>query len=187
MKHKKGFTLVDALVALAIGSILLGIAIPSFQQLWAKHQSRVVMMELAHLINFARITSVSKGQTVALCPISDNQECGSDWAQGAMVFVDPNRNGKKEENDTVLRVLDEFPDGIQLTWRSFGGKSTLRFSPTGSTFLGNGTFNYCPADGDAQYANQIVVNYTGRLRFAQDSNDDGFKENSEGDNLTCEG
>ncbi len=185
MKLSKGFTLVDSLIALVISSILFSAVLPSFQDIWAKHQSRVLVAELAGLINFARIQAVSKGQSVALCPYVDGISCGKDWSQGVMVFEDPNRDGKIEEEDKVLRVLNNFPNGTQLSWRSFGGKNALRFDPSGTTYLGNGTFSYCPANNNNQYANQIVLNYTGRIRFAADSNNDGIKEDSKGNTLTC--
>ena len=185
MKKNNGITLIDSLIALAISGILFGAAIPSLHSFWAKHQSRIAVNEITRLINFARVHAISTGQYVALCPRSDTFECGSDWSEGIQVFIDNDKNGKIEEEQTPMRMIDHFPKDTLITWRSFGGKKRLRFEPSGSTYLGNGTFTYCHPNKDPRYANQIIINYIGRLRFAEDSNNDGIKENSDGDNLEC--
>ncbi|GAB1256311.1 hypothetical protein NBRC116494_08130 [Aurantivibrio plasticivorans] len=179
-----GFTLIDLLLALAIGGITLGLTVPSFTHIFDSYRSRVSINTLVGANHFARVTAISKGKTTTLCAKSDEATCGTNWSKGILIFIDDNRNGRLDEQDTLLRTVEAFKDA-NVTWKSFGSNNYIRYSASGSTINQNGSFTYCPANGDEIYANQVIINRAGRTRTAVDYDKDGIKENSLGENLSC--
>ncbi len=182
----KGFTLIESLMVLAMITIIFGLALPSFHAFFARHQSRIVVNEIAGNFNFARLSAVTTGSTVTVCPRSNNdKECGKDWTKGTMSFTDKNTNGVLDEMEMVLRVTKVLPKNSAAKWVSFGSNNYIRFRNDGTTVNQNGSFTYCPPDKDPAYANQIIVNRSGRLRFAKDNDGNGIKNTARGGDIRC--
>ena len=181
----RGFTLIDLLVTLSITAIILAVGVPSFFDFIEKNRTTLAVNKMVGAINFARVEAISYGQTVTLCPQLEELHCGKDWSTGVIVFIDREANGKIDEADQVIRVFESFTKGSAAKWSSFGSNNYLRFRADGSTINQNGSFTYCPSNGNEKFAHQIVVNRTGRVRLAKDSDDDGIKENTKGKNISC--
>ncbi len=182
----KGFTLIESLMVLAVIVITFGLALPSFHSFFARHQSRIVVNEVAGNFNFARLSAITTGSTVTVCPRSKNDtECGKNWTRGTMSFTDLNANGKLEPEEKVLRVTKILPKDSNAKWVSFGSNNYIRFRNDGTTVNQNGSFTYCPPDNNPIYANQIIVNRSGRLRFAKDSDGNGIRNTSRGEDINC--
>jgi len=182
----KGFTLIESLMVLAIASIIFGLAIPSFQSFFARHQSRIVVNEIAGNFSFARLSAVTTGNTVTVCPrASNDMECGKDWTKGTMSFTDKNTDGSLDEDEEVLRVTKRLPKNSTAKWVSFGSNNYIRFRNDGTTVNQNGSFTYCPPNKDPIYANQIIVNRSGRLRFAKDKDGNGIRNTAKGNDISC--
>lgn len=182
---QRGFTIIDLLITLAIAGTLLGAGLPSFQDFIAKHRTTFAINKMVGVIHFARMNSITRGNTVTICPRLDSLDCGKDWSQGTIVFTDNDSNGKLENDEEILRIFERFNNSGKGKWVSFGSNNYLRYRADGSTIGQNGSFTYCPTDGNAKYAHQIIINRTGRARLAPDSNGDGIRENTQGDNLSC--
>lgn len=184
MVTRKGFSLIDLLIVLSIISITLGIGIPSFDHLLKQNQSRTTMRQLATVLNYARTLAVSSTEVVTICPWQNNS-CGKDWQKGLLIFIDKNNNGKRDHSENVDRV--ELTDlSGDLRWRAFGSKRYLKYRPSGSAFQQNGSFTYCPENLDPRYAHQLIINNSGRIRFAVDSDKNGIREDSFGKDLNCQ-
>lgn len=181
-----GFSLIDLIVSLAIAGILFGAGLPSFYSLLERHNTTLAINKMVGAINYTRINAVTSGNTVTLCPRTEVLDCGKDWSLGAIVFRDLNSNGKIDGNETVLRVFDKFKTQSKATWVSFGSNNYLRFRADGTTIGQNGSFTYCPPNKNEKFAHQIIINRTGRVRLAEDLNGDGVRENTKGENLSCD-
>ena len=72
-----------------------------------------------------------------------------------------------------------------LKLHAFPNKQYLLFTPAGVLNNQTGNFTWCPADNNAQQAQQLIFNITGRVRFAVDCDQDGFKEGADGAPLSC--
>ena len=78
----RGFTLIEALVVVALVAIMLGIAAPSFVTFTAGQRVKTASFDFYAALTFARSEAIKRRQTVTVAPAS-----GSDWATGWTVSV----------------------------------------------------------------------------------------------------
>jgi type IV fimbrial biogenesis protein FimT len=187
MRASRGVTLVELLAALAVTAVLMGVALPAMHGLLARHRVTATLNHLIGGVQLARHAAISLRTPVSFCPSDDALQCGvrDTWHAGALVFLDRNRNGTRDEGDTLLRVLPSIPAAGRITWRSFRNRSYLTFEPRGFTRWQNGTFRFCPADADPALIRAIIVNPQGRVRQAPDADGDGVVEDANGRPMAC--
>ena len=177
MKPMTGLSLLELIVSLGILSILLSISIPDFSELTESIAGDRTLRKLASAIQLSKAAAITNGTTVTLCGSGDGVACGRRWQDGVIIFTDRNRDQVIDEGDTLIRHIT-FPNGN-------GHKQTLQLTSLGTTAHQNGNFTYCPFSGNRLFARQLIINRTARLRFAQDKNDDGIREDSRGRPLSC--
>lgn len=187
MQKPLGFTLSEALVALAVVGILTGFALPAFRGFVEHNRSTVALNQLVGSIQSARHAAVTLRTPVTLCPSDSQVDCGArdDWHRGTLIFADRNANGRRDPTEPVLRWLPGFDGGARIYWRSFRNRSYLQLSPTGLTDWQNGNLLYCPPDGDPHFAREVIINAQARARVAPDTNHDGIAEDANGQPLGC--
>jgi len=163
-----GFTLVELLVVLAIGSLLLAVAAPAYGDWIAGYQLRSHAEQLASSMNFARSEAIRRGNRVNLCPAADDRRCAeaAGWSTGWLVYVDANRDGRIGDDEPVLRVLHSTVPGIRVqanrpleTYVSFNSLGGARLLNGG---LQMGTFTVCRP---GQNALKVVLANSGRVRL----------------------
>ncbi|WP_425338432.1 GspH/FimT family pseudopilin [Thiorhodococcus minor] len=105
-----GFTLVELIVTIAIASILLGVAAPSFRQAMITNRVASLTNEFVASLQFARSEAVMRKTRVTLCksatvgsatPTCDNS---ASWEDGWIVFLDGGVQGSIDGGDSVLKV-----------------------------------------------------------------------------------
>jgi len=187
MGSSPGVTLIELLAALALASVLMALALPPMQALQARQRATATLNHLIGGVQFARHAAIALRVPVSFCPSADATSCGSrdTWHLGALVFLDPNRNGTREAEEALLRVLPSIPADGRVTWRSFRNRSYLTFEPRGFTSWQNGTFRYCPPDDDPSLIRAFIINPQGRVRRAPDADGDGIVEDASGRPMTC--
>lgn len=157
-RGETGFTLLEALIALAVISIVLGLAAPSFTQLIARNRVDSAVNMIAQAFSLARAEAVARNLAVSLCPLSGSS-CGGDWTQGTLVFVDENENGVRDVGDVrIEQTATNFPQ-LTITANNFGNSVT--YFPDGSVSI-NGSVRVCDSNG---YGMQLTVNAVGRPRL----------------------
>lgn len=186
MKPMKGLSLLELLVCLGMLSILLGIAIPDFNELVESLSGDVTLRKLATAVQLSKSSAITSNTTVTLCRSTDGFTCSGSWKDGVIIFTDRNRDRVINDNDKLVRHLT-FPNGNgTIKFRAFQNKQYLQITSLGITHYQNGNFTYCPFSGNSKFAKQLVLNRTARLRFAQDKDGDGIKEDSRGRPLNCD-
>lgn len=181
-----GLTLFELLIALAILSLLASLSLPNLRDIAQAVTGDVTLRRLANAVQLGRSAAITRGQSVTLCRSVDGMNCGGNWRDGVVVFTDANRNRQIDEEDALLRFIT-FPDsGGSIRFRAFQNRQYLQLTSLGFTHNQNGNFSYCPNGGDRRFARQLVLNRTARLRFAQDGDGDGIREDSRGRPLSCE-
>ena len=181
-----GVTLAELLTALAVGALLMAVALPRFDGLLARERAGSAMNQMLGAVQFTRAAAVSHRVTAALCPGAGDR-CGrrNTWHDGALAFLDPNGNGQRDSGEEILLRLPPLPAGHRMYWRAFRNRTALVFRPSGLTDWQSGNILYCPPGGDATLARQVVLNAQGRARPAIDTDGDGIVEDASGRAVTC--
>lgn len=184
MYAQRGVSLLEMFATLAIIATLASFALPVFTVLEREESSRVLRQFLT-LVETGRSAAIRRGHTITLCPVDEQRECAGDWQTGAMLFIDSDAS-RQRDDDEELVALVLWPDlRGELAWRAFGNRQRLLIDRYGGLTGQNGNLSWCPPDDSSEPAHQLVLNGSGRFRFARDNDGDGYREDSQGQPLHC--
>ena len=162
MRATRGFTLIEALVALLVLAILLGLAVPALSNASEAVHNGSAQAALGGSILGAVTHSAAAGAEVVLCP-GDANGCRStiDWSRGWIAFADIDGDRRRDPADTLLKRVEALGGDVHL--RSTPGRTRLVFQPNGSNAGSNVTFTLCDGRG-VEKAMTLVLANNGRLR-----------------------
>lgn len=120
-------------VALIIGAIVIGFAMPSMQRLVRSSNVTAEVNRLVASINLARSEAVKRNVAVSVA----SKGSGTDYSDGWLVFVDvdsPNTGNTVYQpgNDILVEDAEPVADGVSISvnptqrWISYGGSGFLR-------------------------------------------------------------
>jgi len=168
-RRSSGFTLLEALVAMALVAVLAGIAAPAMGRLRQQHRLQAQAEDLFSSLMLARSEALRQQQRVTVCARTANDRCAlaGPWTQGWLVFVDANENAQRESQEPLLQKHEALPAGFALE----GNKWVSRYvsydwegrSQTISEAFQAGTLSLCQVD--ATQAWQLVINALGKPRL----------------------
>jgi type IV fimbrial biogenesis protein FimT len=126
-----GFTMVELLVTIAIASILLTLAVPSFRYVTNSNRIAGELNGLVGDLQFARAEAVKEGRTVTVCASADGNTCSNaiTWQSGWIVFSDPTNVGVHDPGETIFRVQAAFSSTD--TYVASNGVSAITFNRDG--------------------------------------------------------
>ena len=162
MRASRGFTLIEALIALAVVAVLLGLAVPALSNASEAVHSGSAQAALGGTILGAVTHSASTGAEVVLCP-GDATGCrpSIDWSRGWVAFADLDGDRQRDPADTLLKRVEALGGDVHL--RSTPGRTRLVFQPNGGNAGSNVTFTLCDGRG-LEKAMTLVLANNGRLR-----------------------
>lgn len=164
-----GFTLLEALVVLALLGTLTALAAPSLTGLRHKHQMQSHGERLLGSLLLARSEAVRRQQRVTLCVRGVANRCATEgsWGQGWMVFVDANDNAILDAHEPILQVQESVPSFLKLEgnatvnrYVSYGAEGRSQ-STTGA--FQAGTLTLCKPGQAAIW--RVVINAVGKPRL----------------------
>jgi type IV fimbrial biogenesis protein FimT len=164
-----GFTLLEALVVLALLATLVALAAPSLSGLRQKHQMQSQAEQMLGSLMLARSEALQRQQRVTLCVLGLGGGCATEgsWGQGWLVFVDGNDNAVRDSTETVLLVHAALPPFLKLK-----GNATVNryvsYGPEGrsqsiSGGFQAGTLTLCAPGQNATW--RLVINAVGKPRL----------------------
>jgi type IV fimbrial biogenesis protein FimT len=186
MFTSKGFTLLELMVSASIISILLSIAIPSFNNFIIEMRVDNEISQLYRLLFIARNAAINNDHNVTVCPLNTSSQCSSNWQQELSVFIDLNENKTYEpnSNEQLLKIKAAIVKTDKLHYGM--GRNSIVYAPTGrlSGWGQNGTFRYCPSKHQEKNRG-IRVATSGRLYITTDTDNDNIDEDRSGKELKC--
>lgn len=169
-RTSRGYTLVEALVVLALIGVLASLSISGLRQLANSTRLSSAANDMLADLFLARSEAIKRRLGVVMCKSGDGASCaaGGSWQQGWIVFVDADADGQRAALEHVLRVQPALPGALRLTGTSTMAKY-VRYAPTGAArSVGGGfqagTLTVCSEPGGSTTGRQIVISSSGRPR-----------------------
>jgi len=162
-----GFTLLELMIAIAVGAILLVLALPDFTTALQKNRIGSAADQLYVSLAEARGEAVKRRSAVHICPSADNDSCRNDgdWSDGWLIFVDTNDNNLRESGEPIIKAVPgtSLASGVSLG-NEVAVANFVAFEATGAT-IGTGTsgaFWICHSNSSVP-SRQINVSLSGRI------------------------
>jgi type IV fimbrial biogenesis protein FimT len=127
-KTAAGFTIIELMVGITIMAILLGLAVPAFQDSAVSSRLRASSTDLISSANLARSEAIKRRTPVNMCvaPNNGNTCAAGNWHQGWIVFVPPTASNP---TPTVIRKYGPSAEGFRINPSS--SITSVTFQPTG--------------------------------------------------------
>ncbi|MDP2026124.1 GspH/FimT family pseudopilin [Sulfuriferula sp.] len=168
MNKAHGFTLIELLVTIAIGTILLLVAVPNYITFVLNGRMAAQSNDFLSALQLARSEAIKRGTLVSVCKSADSATCtvAGTWAQGYIVFTDGSTVGTLDGTDVLIRAFPALSGNSTLV----GGANVPNFVSyrlTGDTSLAagaNGTVSLCPIAPAGVAGRDIQISASGRAR-----------------------
>lgn len=162
-----GFTLIEAMVVVAITAITLTLGVPTFGDALQRQRISTTMHLLSADMAMARSTALMRRAQVVVCPRTDTAACasGGDWSRGWLVFKDTDGNRRPDADSDLLRTTDA-PAGSRDVLELSANRPLLRYQADGRSANTNLTVRICAG---GQLRGKVIVNNLGRVRSERTS------------------
>jgi type IV fimbrial biogenesis protein FimT len=170
-RREGGFTLVEAMVVIAISAILVGLAAPSMRNLIERNGLNESMESLTSSIAFARAEAIKRGFPVALCRSTGAENgtpsCNANtaWNTGWLVFVDFGGDASFDagSGDVLLRVQGSLEKNGTLDQTT--SYRSIVFRPTGTLLSAPTSFAF--ESPGRSIARKLCISVGGRARLIE--------------------
>ncbi|QAU25469.1 prepilin-type N-terminal cleavage/methylation domain-containing protein [Dyella sp. M7H15-1] len=161
MTLKKGFGLIEQIVALVVLAVLTAIAIPAFHDLVGRHELHVAQTDYIAALQHAHDLAVNDQMRIVFCPSSNALTCNNDsvWISGWLIGRDPQNNGQPD--GVPLYAGGRYSSRLNIVGSD--SKKSIRFQPDGTVGSSNQTLTICLRN-DASQALSVVIARRGRVR-----------------------
>lgn len=145
----RAFTLIEALVVLAVATVVLGLALPALDEAIARHRLRAASGALLDTLDRARARAVWHGGDISVCASDDGHLCSStaDWGRG-WITLDGDRH--------VLDRQAALHQRLATTRRM--GRHAIEFAPNGTSRGENQTLTLCVRGRSATAISVVIGN-----------------------------
>ena len=161
--NQVGFTLIELIVTIAIGTLMMMVAVPSYVQFQRNAQLSEAVSSFISATNTARANAMKLGLNTYLIPIS-----GTNWSSGWLVYADSNWNQVfNEGTDEVLLRHEAITVDVTITTPGASSLTSgyLLFNGSGYPRLKAGGFSQGTlVINNASRSSSIIVDLAGRVR-----------------------
>ncbi len=163
MKKLRGFTLIEAMVVLALAAIIVSVAVPSFQTLIQNNRLVTQANEFVSSLNLTRSEAVKRGVIVTMGAANPANNA-NEWGPGWNIWLDTDGDGTIDAGEQVLRVAGAATGNVTID--STNGSTQLRYLATGEIRTGTANnvdfWNVCD-NRSAEAGVQIDTEASGRV------------------------
>ncbi len=137
----RGFTIIEAMVTLAVLVILIGLAIPGFREIFLAQGVKTASFDVFSGLVLARSEAVARNTTVTISP------SGGNWSDGWTIF--DSRGDVVRRQDRLRQVVISGPSSV-----TYNGAGRLTTGTTSIILMANG--------GRVTHARCISIELSGR-------------------------
>jgi len=182
-RKQRGFTLYELLMTILVVGVVLTVGIPNMTAFTQNSRMTATANDIHAAFLMARSEAARSRASVTICA-SDNAMdadagCGGTWADGFIVFQDPNFDGARDvANEALLRSSPAIAEGVTL--RIADNAGYFMYAPTGlgrQDAGGNTTVSQIvmcddrgnePVTGEDSAARLFVATPIGRANITRD-------------------
>lgn len=155
---KSGFTIVELMVTLAVAAILMGFAVPAFNDFIRQRSMAAAVNDFVLAVTYARSEAVRRGDDVSVT--SRGSQGNNEWGEGYCVAV--GTPGDCDDPDDVLREFDPVDDNVTFNATGAGWHNNLELTFNGRGMLASqpaapGVIELCSDDVDPGRVVNITV------------------------------
>jgi len=147
-RYTRGFTLIELIITILVVSILMTIAIPSFQNTIQQNRFSTQSNELIGALNLARSEAIRRGESVTVTPN------GGSWTNGWVVAT-----------TAPVTTLRSFP-ALATNFTYAGGPTSYTYLPSGFKDNTNvDLYSLCNSSVTGETGRQVRISASGRPRI----------------------
>ncbi len=160
-----GFSLIELLIAMALGVVLMSLAVTAFNGVQARRAVDAAVAALFSDLALARAEAIRRGNFVTICQSSDGTLCSDQpdlWHKGWLLFEgrNPPQTAAPGPTPAILRVQPALAGVRQLVLSQGLNQKRLSFAPTGVGLLAGGNFVFT-AQADAATVRLVCISGAG--------------------------
>jgi len=148
----KGYTLIEVLITVAVSSIFVAIAIPSFTPLLQRNSLSTASNDLVGSLALARSEAVKRNQQVTLRAVTADGD--TDWNNGFQVVL--------TNDNTLIKQIDRSNTDVPVAETSMPLITQVTFNGSGTLASTAPNFDFCLENNTM--GNTVSVNISGRTR-----------------------
>lgn len=164
--HAKGFSLVELMMAIAIGAVLLSVAAPALSGMLRNNRVVSLTNALLGTVHRLRVEAITKGVRTTACTSLDGLSCSTtaEWHDGWIAFPDADVDGERDEDEALLLVHGSSGGRVSAKGNTSIRRYVSFISSGRSASLGGGlqmgTITIC----EGGTARLVVISASGRPR-----------------------
>jgi type IV fimbrial biogenesis protein FimT len=172
-RSSQGFTLIEAMMVVAISAILLAITIPGMRSMVENAALNKAVNAFSSAVTLTRVEAIKRGISVGMCPSTNADtadpsclDAGSDWSGGWLIFTDRSNSNIYNNANCIL---------IQTQGSLFGsGPITqdpvafLGFRPNGLMRAGSSQIDFDSTSSSSKQKRRLCIGPSGRPQLITD-------------------